>query len=260
MKFLSIAHSDVGIRKKINQDSVLIKEASTDKGNVLLALVCDGMGGFAKGEVASATLIRAFSEWFEKDLPDLLYKDGKIQEINEESLMSSWDKVISEVNLKIAAYGEKMRAQCGTTLAAILLANEKYYIANVGDSRVYKLDGTMKHLTVDQTFVQREIDEGRLTEDEAKVHPQRNVLLQCIGTGVAVVPEYVIGTFKPGEGFMLCSDGFRHVITEEEFLKLLSPEKLKSEKDLKDAAVYFTELNKQRRENDNISVLLIKVE
>lgn len=260
MKFLSVAHSDVGIRKKINQDSVLIKEASTDNGNVLFAVVCDGMGGFAKGEVASATLVKAFSKWFEKELPFLLYQDGKVQDIDEESLMSSWDLVISESNLKIAAYGENMHAQCGTTLAAILLANNKYYIANVGDSRVYQLDGTMKRLTVDQTVVQREIDEGRITEEEAKVHPQRNVLLQCIGTGVAVDTEYEVGEYHSGDGFMLCSDGFRHVITDEEFLKLLSPEKLNEEKDLQDAAIYFTELNKQRRENDNISVILIKVD
>ena len=69
MGFLSIAHSDVGIKKNTNQDSVLIKQASTDYGEVLLSVICDGMGGLAKGEVASAALIRAFSDWFEKVFP-----------------------------------------------------------------------------------------------------------------------------------------------------------------------------------------------
>lgn len=258
MNFLSIAHSDVGIKKKVNQDSVLIKEASTEGGNVLLAVICDGMGGFAKGEVASATLVRAFSRWFEEELPFLLYKEEKIQDIDIEELMNSWDGLIREINLKIASYGENMHAQCGTTLAALLLVQNHYYIANVGDSRVYALDGTMKQLTKDQTYVQRELDEGRMTIEEAKVHPQRNVLLQCIGAGTAVMAEYEDGEYQPGTGFLLCSDGFRHVITDDEFLKLLTPDKLIEEKDLRDAAIYFTELNKQRKENDNISVILIK--
>ena len=73
MEFLSIAHSDVGIKKNTNQDSVLIKEASTDYGKILLAVVCDGMGGLAKGEVASAALIKTFSSWFEETFPDILY-------------------------------------------------------------------------------------------------------------------------------------------------------------------------------------------
>ena len=77
MGFLSIAHSDVGIKKNTNQDSVLIKEAMTDYGEVLLAVVCDGMGGLAKGEVASAALIRAFSSWFEEKFPEILYEKRK---------------------------------------------------------------------------------------------------------------------------------------------------------------------------------------
>ena len=81
MGFLSVVHSDRGIKKNTNQDSVLIKEASTDYGDVMLAVVCDGMGGLAKGEVASAALIKAFSMWFEVQFPELLYRrrtaDGK---------------------------------------------------------------------------------------------------------------------------------------------------------------------------------------
>ena len=73
MGFLSVVHSDTGIHKDMNQDAVLIKEAETDYGKVMLAVVCDGMGGLSRGEVASAALIRAFSDWFETRFPDLLY-------------------------------------------------------------------------------------------------------------------------------------------------------------------------------------------
>ena len=74
MDFLIAAHTDVGIRKKTNQDSVLIKVADTDCGKVCFAAVCDGMGGLRKGELASATLIRDFSDWFDSEFPEILYE------------------------------------------------------------------------------------------------------------------------------------------------------------------------------------------
>jgi len=260
MRFLSIAHSDVGIKKETNQDSVLVKEATTDCGRVMLSVICDGMGGLAKGEVASAALVRTFSRWFEEELPFLIYdQDGKIHELDYNGLQKSWNHLIDQVNIKIAGYGEGFHSPCGTTLAALLLIENRYYIANVGDSRVYRLHGELNLLTKDQTFVQREMDEGRMTKEEARNHPQRNVLLQCVGASNIVIPDFFEGEFKAGDLFMLCSDGFRHLITDEEFEKLLDPLKLTTEKEMRDAAVYCTELNKQRKENDNISVVLIKV-
>lgn len=260
MGFLSIAHTDIGIRKNTNQDSVLIKEASTDYGKVHLSVICDGMGGLAKGEVASATLIRAFSSWFEEEFPSILYEKRKEEKIDYNVLKESWNHLIDGINKKISAYGEKCHAPCGTTMAVLLLAEEHYYIANVGDSRVYIVKENMELLTKDQTFVQREIDEGRMTPEEASVHPQKNVLLQCVGASPAVAPDFYDGTYHKGDLFLLCSDGFRHVITEEEFMKILEPQNLNTEKEMKDAAVYCTELSKQRKESDNISVIIIKVD
>ena len=147
----------------------------------------------------------------------------------------------------------------GTTAALLLLTGGRYYTLNVGDSRVYKLDSeNMTQITKDQTFIQREIDQGRLTPEEARNHPQRNVLLQCVGASEVIIPEFTHGTYEKGELFIICSDGFRHLITEDEFKKIMNPEKMRSEKDLRDAAVYCTELNKSRQERDNISVILLK--
>lgn len=260
MGFLSIIHSDVGIKKNTNQDSVLIKEASTDYGDVMLAVICDGMGGLASGEVASATLIRAFSNWFEKEFPDILYNRRNEDGISKIELENEMNALVLRVNEQIAAYGKKSHIAMGTTAAVLLMAEGKYYTMNVGDSRVYKLDTSgIRQLTKDQTFVQKEMDMGRMTPDEARVHPQRNVLLQCVGASEIVIPEFTSGEYKPGEIYMVCSDGFRHVITEEEFCKIIDPAKMNTEKELKDAAVYCTELNKSRQEKDNISTLLLKV-
>ena len=259
MEFLSAVHTDKGIKKNTNQDSVLIKEAVTDHGKVFFAAVCDGMGGLAKGEVASATLIRAFSDWFENRFPVFLYEKRNADGINRIEMENELNRLILDVNTRIAEYGKQFHAALGTTAALILFAEGKYYILNIGDSRVYKLKGqTISQLTKDQTFVQNEIDKGRMTLEEAKAHPQRNVLLQCVGASEVIIPEFEHGIYEPEEVYMICSDGFRHVIAEEEFVKLMAPNKINEEKDLRNAAVYFTELNKSRQEKDNISVILLK--
>lgn len=259
MAFLSIVHSDVGIKKSTNQDSVLIKEAVTDYGGVFLAVVCDGMGGLAKGEVASAALVRAFSDWFEKSFPLFLYTNRTDEGINRIELENDLNRMVLEVNRKIAEHGLQSHVAMGTTLAMILFAEGRYYIMNIGDSRVYRVEKTrMVQLTKDQTFVQKEIDQGRMTPEEARNHPQRNVLLQCVGASEIIIPEFECGEYKKDELFMLCSDGFRHLITDDEFCKILDVDKMNTEKDMQDAAVYCTELNKSRLEKDNISVVLVK--
>ena len=260
MEFLSAVHSDKGIKKNTNQDSVLIKEADTDYGKVFLAVVCDGMGGLAKGEVASAALIKAFSEWFENDFPEILYRKRNAEGIERMELENSLNTVVLAVNKKIAEHGREHHVSMGTTAALVLFAEEKYYIMNIGDSRVYRLNnGTLAQLTKDQTFVQKEIDQGRLTLEEGKNHPQRNVLLQCVGASEVIIPEFEHGVSKQGEVYMVCSDGFRHLITEEEFCKIMAVNRMNTEKDLQNAAIYCTELNKSRLEKDNISVILIKI-
>ena len=112
MGFLSIAHSDVGIKKNTNQDSVLIKEAMTDYGEVLLTVVCDGMGGLAKGEVASAALIRAFSSWFEEKFPEILYEKRKDGAIDRMELENELNALVIDVNHKIAEHGRQFHS-CG---------------------------------------------------------------------------------------------------------------------------------------------------
>ena len=202
----------------------------------------------------------ASSRWFEEDFPFILYKDREEEKMDHNALQKSWNQLVDGINEKIMEYGASCQAPCGTTLAALLLARGCYYIINVGDSRVYLLRDEMFSLTKDQTFVQREIDEGRMTPEEAAVHPQKNVLLQCIGASPVVVPDFFEGVYEAGDVFLLCTDGFRHVVTQDEFMKIIKPRSLSSEQEMKDAAVYCTELNKQRRENDNISVIITKVE
>lgn len=253
MNFLTAVHTDIGIRKNTNQDSALVMEAETDIGNVLLAVVCDGMGGLAKGEVASSAVIRAFSQWFENELPYVLALEKP-----KDRIFSSWEKIAYSCNDKISNYGKSLGVSMGTTLVAVLFAAGHYYIINVGDSRAYCITDRLYQLTKDQTFVQREMDMGRMTYEEAMNSPQRNVLLQCVGASNIIEPEFFWGNYEENQVFMLCSDGFRHLITENEFYDNLNPAVLTDERVMKDRAVYLTELNKNRMERDNITALLVK--
>ena len=233
MNFLTAVLTDVGIRKKTNQDSILLETAATDYGQVLLGVICDGMGGLEKGEVASAILVKAFSDWFHREFPRILYSG-----IEANVVRQSWTDLILEQNQKISEYGLSCNASLGTTAVALLLVENVYYIINVGDSRVYYLK--------------------EMTLEEAKIHPKRNMLLQCVGASSVIEPDFYVGEYQPDSVFMMCSDGFRHVIQPQEFYDRLKPELMATEEKMKEAAVYFTELNKSRREEDNISVALIR--
>lgn len=253
MEFLTAIHTDIGIKKSTNQDSGLILEADTDLGKILLAVICDGMGGLAKGEVASAALVNQLCSWFENDLPDFLNSPNL-----KEYVFDSWEQLVLKLNTDISVYGKKNGVNMGTTVVATLFVNNTYYILNVGDSRVYCLTDNIYQLTKDQTYVQREMDEGRMTYEEALKSPQRNVLLQCVGASQFVVPEYCYGSVDSGQVYMMCSDGFRHIITEQEIYERLNPMVLTDENIMFNNAVELTELNKYRREQDNISVIVIK--
>lgn len=254
MNFLTAFHTDVGIRKKTNQDSLLINQAQTDFGNVLLAVICDGMGGLAKGEVASACMIQSFADWFRQELPSMLSAG-----LRPEALRESWESLISHVNHKITNYSISNSVSMGTTCAALLIVDNVYYIMNIGDSRVYLISDNIYQLTKDQTYVQREMDAGRMTREQAMVDPQRNVLLQCVGASPVIMPDFYMGDVSINQCYMLCSDGFRHVITPQELYQYLNPVTATDSATMQRNLAYVTELNKQRMETDNITAALIRV-
>lgn len=253
MNFLTAYHTDVGIKKKTNQDSLLIHQAQTDYGNVLFAAICDGMGGLAKGEVASACMIRMLSDWFSRELPGILSAG-----LQPETLRESWERVVAAVNQKITNYSIANNVSMGTTCTAILIANDTYYIMNIGDSRIYLISDNIYQLTKDQTYIQREMDAGRMTYEESLRDPQRNVLLQCVGASPVIEPDFFMGDVQINQCYMLCCDGFRHVVDPREFYQQLNPKVCSDVQTIQRNLIQLTELNKQRQETDNITVALIR--
>ncbi len=136
MRFEIAADTDRGIVKETNQDSLLVKCFSTCKGDMAFAVLCDGMGGLSKGELASATVVRAFDRWSDEQLPELCKSSNP--DIDSLILERQWDEVIQQQNEKIKAYGKAHAVNMGTTVVALLVTQKAYYIINVGDSRIYR--------------------------------------------------------------------------------------------------------------------------
>lgn len=253
MHFTFTADTDVGTTKKINQDSVLIKHAKYSGGEILMAIICDGMGGLSKGELASAIVIKEFKKWFDEKLA------YELEHINMDVIGGKWSLMLQDLNVKIFEYSRKNNITMGTTFTGALFVGDKYVIAHVGDTRMYHIDEHMKQLTEDQTYVAREIKRKAMTPEQAKKDKKRNMLLQCVGASQDLKPEIISAKQEKG-AYMLCSDGFRHEISENEIHKYLNPKKLVSKKNMHSNTKYLIELNKQRNEKDNISVILIKMD
>lgn len=253
MRFLSAAHTDVGISKKVNQDAFCLKIAKTPNANIAFAVLCDGMGGLRCGELASALVVNAFVRWFENELPTIL-KNG----VDFNVIKTRWNEIVLEQGQKILEYGQSQGMALGTTLTGILIINDKYIFVQVGDSRIYQLSQQITQITKDHTLVSHEVELNRLTEAEAMTDKRKNILLQCVGASKTIVPDIEIGTLTEGQVFLLCTDGFRHEISNEEIYGVMAPAVLSSEKMMKKCLVDLAELNKLRNEKDNITAIVIK--
>lgn len=254
MVFLDAVETDVGIAKTTNQDSACITVAQTPYGQIAMAMICDGMGGLEKGELASATVIRAFLDWFFQELPD------QMADFRWDAVQTAWTHQIKTLNRTISDYGKFYGFSLGTTVTAMLLFQDTYMIAHVGDSRAYALQTNILQLTEDHSVVGREVRRGTMTAQQAERDPRRNVLLQCVGASKTVSPQVLQGQIQAGTNYLLCSDGFRHVISPEELLEQLGPTAVCSPEQMRAGLRRLINLAMSRGEKDNISALLIRAE
>ncbi len=253
MNFIVSAVTDIGTTKQTNQDSYKVQVLNTNQGKMVFAVLCDGMGGLAKGEVASASLVNAFCKWAREKLPALCE-----QGITDSVMEADWRNIVTTYNEKIKLYGKRWGVSMGTTVTAMLVTEQRYYIVNVGDTRAYEIFDGVKVLTRDQTVVAREVELGNLTPQEAEQDPRRSVLLQCVGASDAVYPDMFFGETKWNTVYMLCSDGFRHEITDQEMYQHLNPNVMVEGDGMRQNMESLVGLNKQRMERDNITVITIR--
>lgn len=197
IKTISYAASDVGKIRSSNQDS--------GYAGINLFFVADGMGGHAGGDIASAITAQHVA---------LADEPLEKSEDAEQKLIDYIWQANEKLSESVAEHPDI--AGMGTTFSGMFIVGTKVTIGHIGDSRIYLArDGVVKQITSDHTFVQRLVDTGRITEEEALVHPRRSVLMRVLGD-VEQFPEVDIETFetKPGDRWMVCSDGLSGVVPD----------------------------------------------
>ncbi|MBT8379553.1 MAG: Stp1/IreP family PP2C-type Ser/Thr phosphatase [Ignavibacteria bacterium] len=233
-------HSDVGRVREINEDYFGSFQGSYGE----LLIVCDGMGGHKGGEIASRLSVESIKNHFEK----LNNSFNPVKELKS-SIQSA------NHTLMDAAKNDPALNDMGSTVVITLLQDDNAYTANLGDSRIYLCrDGEIKQLTKDHSLVQQMVDSRMISEEEAKHHPQKNVITRSLGIGVETEPEVSDEIkIKVGDTFILCSDGLTTFVSNSEILKIVS------NGTVQDAANKLIELANKRGGEDNITVQIAKV-
>ena len=238
---LNFGLTDIGQVRKKNQDYYYI----SDDG--CINILADGMGGYAGGEVASklATLsAKAYiEEHFDKNNE---YEKQEILDV----IKNAMEYANSEVHKK--AQEEKELELMGTTLEICLIYKDKMFIGHVGDSRVYRLrQGIIRKLTKDDSYVQKLVEDGTITKEEAKNHPKKNMLVKALGCETNLEVNVFYKKFLTDDIVLICSDGLTNMVSEEQIYNIISNDINQAAKDL------VSEANKNGG-LDNITLIIIK--
>lgn len=235
MNFIWAVATHRGMVRDSNQDSVFPSAGGAGTGPLLL-VVADGMGGHAGGEVASRIAIET---------------------VTEESVASLEARII-EANERIAAAGkdDPALAGMGTTISMTRISEDGLAeIGHVGDSRMYLLrDGVLRRMTSDHTLVAQWVADGRLTEQEAAVHPQRSMLMRAVGHGRPLEVDMTEEPLVAGDRLMICSDGLSGMIDDTTIATLLS------QGTAEEAVWSLVEAANRAGGHDNITVVAVDVE
>lgn len=228
------ARSDVGLVRSNNQDSAY--------AGPHLLVVADGMGGHAGGDVASSVAVAHLAP-----LDDEAHGPDDVLDELSRALTTAHDELLAraEENPELAGLG--------TTVTAILRSGNKLAMAHIGDSRAYLLrDGELNQVTTDHSFVQHLVNTGKITAEEAERHPQRSVLLRVLGDfDMEIVPDMSVREARPGDRWLLCSDGLSGVVSAETMA-----ETLREVRDVDECADQLVQLALRGGAPDNVTVVL----
>ncbi|WP_312458665.1 Stp1/IreP family PP2C-type Ser/Thr phosphatase [Proteiniclasticum sp.] len=229
--------SDIGNIRQLNEDTYGILEDEVFN----LFLICDGMGGHNAGEVASALAKETVLDFMKG-----------IQQ--EELLLPSLMKAITKANHEIYALSSKEKTMIGmgTTMTAALSHHGRLDIAHVGDSSLYVVyNNEIKKITKDHSYVQELVDLGKVTEEDAKHHPNKNIITRAVGTNLHVEIEAYTRQTDHEEIYLLCTDGLSDYLSAQEIL-----EKLSGSQDMHKSMMELVEMAKERGGRDNITLVI----
>lgn len=236
MRYLTSVYWCRGTEAEKNQDSALLQQVLTGRGRVLLAAVFDGMGGLSHGEEASGYVAEQFREWFYTELFAMIRKNKRYWVIRR-----SLDRLVFHMQGQLRRYAAQGDISLGTTMTALVVWERTWLLWHLGDSRAYRLRGRrMEQLTEDHAQ-----EEGKLTK--------------CLGSFGSFTPQHRMGVLKPGEGILLCTDGFRRRVSGEELQEVMNPRELAEEEQIGRRLKEIGETCMKRGERDNLSAIYVKV-
>lgn len=233
--------TDVGKKRENNQDFFLISKLS-DK--LMLLTVCDGMGGANGGSEASRLCAETFVECVRESIFDKSCKE--YLSVLDSSIGKANDAVCSK------AASDKEFEGMGTTIVTALYDGEKYYLAWVGDSRIYAITKQgIKQISHDHSFVQNLVDSGNITPDEAKNHPNRNIITKAVGIEKHIEADVCEMEKNNIEGILLCSDGLCGYVEESDISACIL-----AEKDAEICCEKLVDLANENGGTDNITAVI----
>lgn len=231
--------SNIGAKRNVNQDSYLAANIEKDGEVYYIFAVADGLGGHRSGEVASKLAIDKIKE--------------KVMEIDDYTDYAQANAFVNQINREIIREGVLDPEQLGmaTTLTMAIVHGNHMVIYHVGDSRAYRITGSgIERLTKDHSLVQALIDRGRITPDEAKTHPQKNIITRALGTDESIKTDLFEYKLYPGDEILLCSDGLYNMVPEDEIQKLVM------ENTMAEATRKLVNLANHNGGTDNITVIV----
>lgn len=253
MKFRAYGLSDLGRVRKLNEDSFLVSD------DLKLYLIADGMGGHAAGDVASSKSIEVIKGFIERTA-----KDNAITwpfEMNPE-LAPEANKLIAAVQIankkiyEMSSTNPKLKGM-GTTIAGLFIAEAKGYVVHVGDSRVYLMrNGKLKQITEDHSWVNEQVKDNVMTEDEAKQHRWKNVITRALGSEKEVKVDLREEDIVPEDIFLICSDGLSGIVERKTMESIIK----KHIDNLSEAAEEMINYANKAGGVDNITVILVKAQ
>ncbi len=250
MRFISCAKTDVGKRRKVNQDAFLVDES------LGLFIVADGMGGHAAGEVAAWETVEAVHDMVaggRKTIEAFRANLGN-QELSRE-LCRLLDSAVQSATYMVFGMAEQSPDYhgMGTTISALLVVENHAVTAQVGDTRIYCIrKGKEEQLTEDHTLINWQIREGIITPEEAKYAPHKNVITRAVGNKDYVQVDTQVVSVQIGDKFLICSDGLHGYFKNGDIARAikLSPDA---------ACDRFIEMANDRGGKDNITALVVEL-
>lgn len=216
------AKTDRGKVRSVNQDAFA---ANILSGGAAFAVVCDGMGGASAGDIASKTAVDIISQYVLASYTPSMTSDDIIK------LLSN---AIASANIEVYALSKKDEQLngMGTTAVAAIVSEQQAVICNVGDSRAYLIDDELKQLTRDHSVVQSLVESGKISPEQAQVHPEKNVITRALGVEENVLTDSYCVKLGENDKILLCTDGLSNYADENCILRIVKDNALDKITDL----------------------------